>query len=193
MKNLSILLLLIIANHVYAQQYAVSKVNLKEKQNKMASSIPAILLDAYSKGHIKAYYPKNINVPVAYTQFLNHFGMQEKARLELLNENPFSFCYEKKKISVDIYVINCMQYRLEIFEKVQKNHVTYEMEKKVDFVKIIYSSECTSDGLDVEGPVFKMNDINKLRNSSYEITNPQNPAVTYRVAEFLFLKLYSSY
>lgn len=173
------------------QQYIISRVNLKEKQNQMAASIPKILLDAYSNGDIQAYYPKNMDIPVSYAQFLNHFGMTDKAYRELVSESPVWFCRDKKPVPADGFVIKCMQYNMEIGEKQYRNNITYAQEKKLNYVKIIYASECAIDGVETEGPVFKIGDISKLTDRSYGIINPQNPAVVYSVSDLLKLKLYS--
>ena len=189
---LLIVLLSITVNVAFSQRYIVSTVNLKEKQNKMAAAIPGILLDAYSKGDIKAYYPKNINISVPYVQFLHHFGMPEKAQLELMNYKPFAFCFKRKVIPTDGFIINCMEYSIEIVEKLERNHITYETEKKLDFIKFIYSGKCAADGLEMEGPIFKISDMQKLRDRSYAIQNPQNSASHFSVYELLQLRLYRS-
>lgn len=176
---------------LFGQQYITSRINLKERQNQMAASIPKILLDAYSKGDIQAYYPKNMDVPVSYAQFLNHFGMINKAYRELVNESPVWFCRDKKPVPADGFVIKCMQYKMELGEKQYQNNITYAQEKKLNYVKIIYASECAVDGVETEGPVFKIGDISKLTDRSYGIVNPQNPAVVYSVSDLLKLKLYS--
>lgn len=179
--------------HLMGQdQYVVSTVNLKVKQNRPTANIPEILLLAYSRGDIKAYYPRNPELSVSYVQFLLHFGMTEKAAQVIRSEAPEWFCQKEKEVKVAGNVIDCMKHKMEVIEKRFKNHITYQMEQKIEYVKLIYSSECTTDGLEKEGPLFKLSDINRLTKSEYKIINPNNPAVSYYVADFLKLRLFAA-
>jgi hypothetical protein len=167
-----------------------SSVYLEEKQNKPAAAIPKILLEAYSKGDITAYYPKNLEKQVSYAQFLNHFGMESKAYQVIADDTPDWFCHDGPVVQVDAMVIDCMQYAFEIGERSVRNNVTYQQEIKLAYVKLIYSGECSASGFEKEGPVFRLGDIRKLKSSAYKIVNAQNSSVSYKVADYLDLRLF---
>jgi len=174
------------------QRIKKSRVNLLEKQNKPAASIPSILLKAYSQGEIKAYYPKSLKQEVSLTQFLNHFGMKSKAEKVLTTRQPFWFCVDAPSIEIDSRVMDCMKYSFEIGEEIFRNNITYQQDKRLIYVKVIYSKKCSADGIEKEGPVFKMGDIKKLYEKEHKIINPQNSAVSYTIADYLSLKLVRS-
>ena len=167
-----------------------SRVQLSEKQNKPAAAIPDILLKAYSKGDINAYYPKDMERVVSYPQFLNHFGMEARAYNAISNDKPAWFCKAQNEVKVDPYALKCMSYEFEIGERSIRNHITYQQEIKMVYVKVIYSSTCTSSGLEKEGPVFRMKDIRKLKDKEYKIVNAENSAMNYKVADYLDLRLF---
>lgn len=167
-----------------------SRVYLEEKQNKPAAAIPKILLDAYSKGDITAYYPKNLEKMVSYAQFLNHFGMESKAYQVMANDYPDWFCGKRPVVKIDPSVMDCMQYSFEIGERSIRNNITYQQEIKLAYIKVIYSGECSASGLEKEGPVFRLGDIRKLKSTEYKIVNAQNSSVSYKVAEYLDLRLF---
>ncbi|MEL7004210.1 MAG: hypothetical protein AAFN93_15935, partial [Bacteroidota bacterium] len=123
-----------------------SRVNLSEKQNKPASAIPTILIDAYSRGEIKAYYPNSLKHEVPFAQFLHHFGMRPKAQRQLAGGQPFWFCADVLTVKVDKEVMDCMNYSFEIGEEVFRNNITYQQDKRMIYVKVIYSKECSTDG-----------------------------------------------
>ncbi|MEO1054750.1 MAG: hypothetical protein AAFX87_29225 [Bacteroidota bacterium] len=168
-------------------------VNLKERQNRAAAKIPGILLKAYAKGDIKAYYPRDTKREAPFRQFLNHFGMASKAYASLSSDQPFWFCRERSFIEVDPDVTDCMSYRFELVEQSYKDPITYEQKTRMLYIRLIYSSECSLSGIDKEGPIFKIGDIKKLKKSSeYAVPNYQNAAVTYTVSDFLTLRLFSA-
>lgn len=194
LKVIVIFISLLSVFHVDAQSKRIkkSRVNLLEKQNRPAANIPKTLLKAYSDGDIKAYYPNAPKVQVSYAQFLSHFGMAKKANKTLENGAPFWFCQKSKPISIDADVVKCMQYSFEIGEEVFRNNITYQQDTRLAYVKIIYSNECSNDGLEKEGPIFKIGDVKKLIDREYKIVNPRNSAVTYTIADYLSLKLFSA-
>jgi len=194
-NRVSLIILIVVLSAVKSfsqNKLVVSRVYLDEKQNKPAKAIPKILLEAYSKSDIKAHYPKDWRIEVPYMQFLNHFGMATKAQNLVASNSPYWFCRKPKQIPVDSDVLNCMQYSFEIGEQVSRNRITYEQEVKIVYVKLIYSDQCSADSIEKEGPVFKMQDIAKLRGSGYRIVNYNNPSVTYSVEEYLKLRLFNA-
>lgn len=169
-----------------------SRVALGEKQNKPAANIPEILLEAYSKGEISAYYPSAQNKRVPYSQFLYHFGMEAKANIQVEKGSPYWFCNKEKPVAIDQEVMDCMKYSFEIGEESYRNNITYQLDKRMIYVKVIYSNECTDDGLEIEGPVFRISDIRKLNERRHKIVNAQNSAVSYTISDYLALRLFRS-
>jgi len=167
-----------------------TKVYLMDKQNQTAKAIPRLLLDAYSRGDIEAYYPLDRQSSVSYAQFLSHFGMVSESYKVVENDFPSWFCNSREVILPSEELIKCMQNNFELAEKPFKNTVTNLQEKKMVYVKLIYSAKCTAAGMEKEGPIFKIRDIKKLKNRRrYKIVNPTNSAVTYTIADYLSLGL----
>lgn len=192
MRRLASFILLLLYGHIgFSQRYDISTVFSSEPQNKMASEIPGLLLEAFRNGDLAAYYPQNINSKVYYAQFLNHFGEKEKAQ-EVLRKNPVWFCKERELPRISREAMSCLNKRFDIAEVVEFNRFTGVNEKKHAFIRIIHDSECDPRGIQTMGPVFKMEDILKLRSSRYMITNPQNSAVKYSIADLILLRLYAS-
>ena len=176
----------------YGQNYVEkSRVYLSEKQNKTASAIPALLLEAYSKGDIKAFYPKDSKREVIYSKFLNNFWSTIKANQAIGNDYPSWFCADKEVIVPDNFLIKCMQYNFEIGEQEFRNNITYQQEKKLVYVKVIYSGECSANGLEKEGPIFLIKDIKRLKSTGkYKLTSPENQAFSYSIMDYLNLRLF---
>ena len=163
-----------------------TRISIKEKQNLVTKDIPVLLLEAWCKEEITAYYPKNQNVEMSYAQFLNHFGMEQRAYTVLDNQVPDWFCNEQQKcIPIDGYTMNCFQYEVELGEENYFNRQTSRNEKRIDYVKLIYSSICTARGIEVEGPVFKMKDIKRLDKQKYKVRNAQNNAASLPIWSYL--------
>lgn len=191
MKRTFTSILCLVALGALAQNgFIKSRVYLEEKQNKPAAAIPKILLDAYSKGDIRAYYPKDLERTVPYAQFLNHFGMESQAYQVIADDMPPWFCGKRSVVEVDPTINRCMQYYFEIGERSVRNNITYQQEIKLAYIKVIYSADCTASGLEKEGPVFRIGDIRKLKDNAYKIMNAQNSSFSYKVADYLDLRLF---
>lgn len=188
-----VIYMLLISTVGLAQQKSTSEGNERvristiEKQNKEAKEISKLLLQAWCMGDITAYYPKNQTIEMSYAQFLNHFGMEEYAYTLLNNQTPSWFCSEKKLrcIPIDPLTMQCLQYEIELGEENYFNQQKSTQEKRIDYVKLIYSSICDVRGIELEGPVFKMKDIKKLNKQKYKVRNPQNDAATLDVWSYL--------
>ena len=197
MKNLTLIILTLISTAGMAQKKVTSegevrvRISTLEKQNKVAKDIPRLLLQAWCKGDINAYYPKNQNVELTYAQFLEHFGMEKRAYTVLDNQVPEWFCEEQplECIPIDPYTMQCLQYEVELGEENYFNKNTARQEKKLEYIKLIYSSNCTVRGIEIEGPVLKINDIKKLP-KSYKVTNPENDASALPIWSYLTLGNY---
>ena len=83
-----------------------------------------------------------------------------------------------------------MSYEFEIGERSVRNNITYQQEIKLAYIKVIYSGNCAASGLEKEGPVFRLGDIRKLKNKEYKIVNAQNSAVSYKLADYMDLRLF---
>lgn len=170
------------------RQIKTSTVLSSEPQNKMASQIPEILLEAYRNGHIRAYYPERENVAIPYTQFLAHFGEADKAQ-KMLGKAPAWFCVEEAP-KPGAEVIGCLSEKFQIIEKLVRNPVTQMNELKQQYIRLVYSEECHPAAISTYGPVFKVDDLKKLVQKPYRITNPENEAVSYAVNDILLLRLF---
>jgi len=169
----------------------ISRVFSSEKQNAMASKIPGILLEAYSKGEIMAYYPKNMNIPVNFVQMLHHFGASQEAE-EMLNAHPWWYCESSASASVSSEMKQCFSQYFEIGELKQINRITRMPELKFHFIRLIFANDCSADGFEREGPVFKIKDIAKLDKQTYRLVNPRNPVYKYKIIDYLRLRTYSA-
>lgn len=169
-----------------------TRISTKEKQNKVAQDIPKLLLQAWCAGEISAYYPKNQKIEMNYAQFLSHFGMEKKAYMVLDNQTPEWFCEEElmECIPIDPMTMKCMQYEIELGEENYFNQTTSRQEKKLNYIKLVYSSTCTARGIEIEGPVFKMNDIKKL-DKKYTVQNLQNDVASLPIWSYLTIGNFS--
>jgi len=192
MKSLAIIIILSIsASQAFAQnEIIISRVFSSEKQNEMASIIPGILLEAFSKGEIMAYYPKNMNIPVSYAQMLHHFGYNQEAK-SIINANPWWYCESSPLPSVIPGLKNCFSQYFEIGEIKSINRITRMPEQKHLFIRLMFASDCAVDGFEQEGPVFKIKDIAQLEKEAHKITNPRNPVYQYKIVDYLRLRSYS--
>lgn len=175
-------------NKMTSEGEARTRIAIKEKQNLVIRDISSLLLKAWCKGDIIAYYPNNQNIEMSYAQFLEHFGMEKRAYIMLNNQVPDWFCNEHQKcLPIDAYTMSCLQYEVELGEENYFNKQTSRNEKRLDYVKLIYSSICTLKGVEIEGPVFKVNDIKNLDKLKYKVRNPQNVAASMPLWSFLTL------
>ena len=165
------------------------RISILEKQNKVAKDIPKMLLQAWCNGDIEAYYPKDMKVKMTYAQFLEHFGMEEKAYHLIDHNYPAWYCGNEslKCIPIDDLTLSCLQYEIELGEENFFNQQKSIREKRIDYVKLIYSSRCTFQGIEVEGPVFMMKDIKKLNKEQYKVRNMQNDAASFPIWSYLTL------
>ena len=193
MRSLLFLFVVLFSVSLKAQSQIIrSKVYLAEKQNKPAEVIPELLIKAYANGDINAYYPMDISRQVNYPQFLNHFGMTSKAYQAIGYDKPTWFCVNDLPVKVNSDVLKCMKYKFEIGERSVRNNITYQDEIKLVYVKLLYSEECSVQGLEKEGPVFRFGDIKKLKSSQYKMINPENYSMSYTMADYLLLRLFKA-
>jgi len=162
-----------------------------EPQNKMASRIPALLMEAYRKGAIAAYYPASPNVRIPYAQFLKHYNESAKAQ-QALTGNPDWFCAESELPKINNYLQGCLSERFELVEKWTVNRVTMQNELQPEYIRLIHSETCDPRGFETYGPMFKLSDIEKLKQKQYRLINPQNQAGTYSIFECVKLRLFNA-
>ncbi len=193
MKSLAVFFIIIISvtNTIAQNEIIISRIFSSEKQNEMASKIPGILLEAFSKGEIMAYYPKNMNIPVSYAQMLYHFGYQQEAA-SIINANPWWYCESSPLPSVIPQLKNCFSQYFEIGELKSINRITRMPEQKHLFIRLMFASDCAADGFEREGPVFKIKDVAQLEKESHRIMNPRNPVYRYKIVDYFRLRSYSA-
>jgi hypothetical protein len=174
-----------------AQEVKLSRVFAGEPQNAMASKIPILLLEAYRKGDIAAYYPENLKVRIPYAQFLKHYGESAKAQT-VISENPSWFCDQTPMPKLENWRMDCLSKQFELGEVFVRNQVTMMNEYKQQFIRLVHSSECDPRGFDTYGPVFLVVDIEKLKQKEYRLVNQKNNAMTYLIIEVLQLRLFNA-
>ena len=196
LKKLLLVCLLLISQNSLTQSdssVVISRINLEEPQNIAAKSIPSILLNAFQEGKINAYYPKNINIQVPYPQFLRQFYSEGAAYHALKQQVPDWFCAKPDFPNIDPFTSDCFSNQLIVGEESTWNRVLNKQERKHSFVKLIYDASCTAKGLEMEGPVFRMKDLEKLQEKKYHVPNPKNSARTLPIAAYLRLRLYRTH
>ncbi|MDW3192032.1 MAG: hypothetical protein R8G66_06700 [Cytophagales bacterium] len=175
--------------HLYAQN-SPAVVFASEKQNKMASQIPGLLLKALMKGDIAAYYPQQTNLPVNYVQVLDHFGQPDQA-LAMLEDAPSWFCYQKPR-KVDPDLNECFSDRFELLEAMKRDRVSQMSKREIIGIRLIHNAVCSPAAIDRYGPVFRIQDINQLSGQAYAINNPNNGAIQYSIKDLLALRLFAA-
>lgn len=185
MKKISIAgaLLVGLSFACFAQPVSMSSVFASEPQNKMAKNIPNLLMQAFVNGDIDAYYPNDVNKKIPIEQFLYHFGDTDRA-IDVMTKGPSWFC-SPEKISVSENLKTCFSVKFEVGNQQSQGKL------KPAFVRLFFDASCNPSGINLLGPIFRFSDIQKLRGSGYQLTNLQNQAIKYSIADVLLLRLYS--
>ena len=182
--------------HAHAQNGAYlrqtkSRVDFRELQNQPAKTIPRMLLSAFCRGEIKAYFPNSPETAMHYDDFLDHFGLTPSSN-EREAENDASLpCLDASCLTPDPWVLGCFSVYMDADEQTVFDNRTSKYVKKITAVRLVYSAECNPANLDYNGPVFRMEDIQSL-SDTYMVTNPQNTAASLNIYDYLELGLLSS-
>ena len=179
----------LIGQGTYAQS-SPAVVFTSEPQNKMAGKIPGLLLKALKQGDIAAYYPQRTDRRVNYVQLLDHFGRPEQV-LAMLEKAPDWYC-QQETATVDPHLNECFSGRFELLESIKRDRVSQMSKKEVVGIRLIHDGACAPAAIDRYGPVFRIEDINRLSGPGYRIINPRNSAVQYSVGDLLALRLFAA-
>ncbi len=181
------------SSHLKAQiaykQDITSRVDFREKMNRPAAKIPAMLLQAFCAGEIQAYFPNSPTTPMTYQDFLTHFGM---AAPVVENKSDQSIaCVEQSCGQLDPNILNCFSIYMDMDETFQFDRKHSQMKQKISYVRLVYSAECNYKGLDYEGPIFKVADMQKL-SAKYNVMNPQNTAANHKLYTYFMIRPFNS-
>ena len=191
MRTIAITLLLISSlswagNAEITRSKNVLRIDCREKNNLLIRSLPTELLKAFQNGEIKAYYPLDHNVEMPYSAFIKHYGLELPHYDEAVSSD---IKCPQLTYQLDPYLLGCLTKYFEI-EEVQsfdKNRSVTQHHPK--YIKLLMSYECSYTGLEYYGPVFKYDDIKKLKT---KVINPKNNAVTYSLQNLLELRLFNA-
>ncbi|OFY64049.1 MAG: hypothetical protein A3H98_04080 [Bacteroidetes bacterium RIFCSPLOWO2_02_FULL_36_8] len=158
----------------YLGNYLLHRLDFRKKNNQYLKELPRVILRAYCEGKLNAYFPGAPDKPVAYSEFLAHFGMPELALSQLEKFESFE-CTGNLCLETDPWILNCFSIYADILEvqRFDKNRSQYSYDIK--YINLVFSSECTGNGLDYMGPVFKFDDLVKV-SGLYTVKNPLNDA-----------------
>lgn len=186
-------LVLFLVSSLSAQQMPsrVSIVFGSEPQNKLASQLPALLLEAYRLGDISAYYPMRPDIRIPYGQFLQHFGEPGKAQAVLANP-PSWFCGDRSFPKPGLEQVECLSMRFELIEQLERNKISQLNEWKQQYIRLIYDDSCDPRGISTAGPIFKISEMAKLTQPKYQLANPKNQAVKYTAYDILKLRIFAA-
>tara|TARA_B100001287_G_scaffold170772_1_gene143688 strand:- start:4374 stop:5015 length:642 start_codon:yes stop_codon:yes gene_type:complete len=164
------------------ERITLNRIRLIEKQNQIIRGLPKILLEAYCKGEITAYYPKYIKAQVSYSEFLNYSGLKDPTYNEQGLLCPNEFC----NLSQDN--LKMFNRALEFLEIEKRAHVGQEPFKDIKYVILkIYDDKNNS----YNGPVFFVKDILKL-SEKYRLYNPKNDASPLSIKKVFLSRMFSS-
>ncbi len=177
------------AQNVSYKKETLSRVDFRNKQNREAKEIPRMLLEAFCGGQIQGYFPKSPTTPMTYQDFLTHFGMPQP-QIEQQSDNSL-LCLETSCAQLDPSLLNCFKVYMDVEEVEQFDKKHSRMQKKIKYVRLIFSAECNAKGLDYEGPVFHMDELKNL-DPTFKVINPQNTAASKNIYDYMLLNLFSS-
>ncbi len=164
------------------------RVDNVEKQNVMMKGLMKALFAAFANGEIKAYYPADLNKEVSYASFLKHFGYPE---IEVSDDETTTLeCLEDTQIQMDPWFMHSFTRYAEIYETQGFNKTSSRYTHKIHRIHTIFPANNPENlkGIDFYGPVFKWEDIVKIKRKVY---NPKNYAMKYTPEDILKLRLFN--
>jgi hypothetical protein len=162
------------------------RIQLDNRSNRHLMGVPKQLLDGYCKGIYKAYYPKAVFNEVNFGDFLSHFRWGEPVLNEtvLCGEDYCSnLAYTELFSRFNIY--------LDYYEHNFYNNQTARMERKVEFVQLVYSIDVAGKLYSFKGPLFRLDEIEKtiLVKSDSNNAEPQSIKYTFELARFYSVEI----
>lgn len=200
-KNIILVLALVFSQLLNAQvksgstyqQGEIMKIPLIEKFNLPARKLPEILLKAYCEGTIKAYYPNNVDSTCSYHNFMKQFAYgktQPKPSADEFSNItcPMSFCDYPDNPALEQFKHS--------FEIVQQKRFDKAMSKEVydiSYVRLIFVREKGDLIWDVQGPVFKYEDVIALNRDDQKLQNAKNQAAPISLKQYFSGRMFHGY
>jgi hypothetical protein len=163
------------------QRITLNEARLVEKHNQILRGLPKILLEAYCKGEIAAYYPNYPKAQVSFTEFLNYANMADPTYNQEGLMCPSEFCQLSKE---DLLTF---QNKMEFLEIEQRAQVGQEPSKLIYYIRL----KVLNKGEFYNGPVFYTSDILAL-GDRYKLYNPKNDAAPLSIKKVLLARMFSS-
>ncbi len=162
------------------------RIQLDNRSNRHLMGVPKQLLDGYCKGIYKAYYPKAVFNEVNFGDFLSHFRWGEP----VLNETVLCGDDYCSNIAYNELFSRFNMY-LDYYEHNFYNNQTARMERKVEFVQLVYSIDVAGKLYIFKGPLFRLDEIEKtilVKNDSNN-AEPQSIKYTFELARFYSVEI----
>jgi len=185
-----------ICTFVFPQKYMdknfqITRVQLKEKINLSARSLPRLLIRAFCEGNISGYYPYKPEMICSYHEFAAHFNVvktQPVAEGDAFEEVPCpaSFCMNKDEASVEPF---CFYY--DIIEDKGFDSQKSSTQHKIKYIRLIYAFEKHGMEIIYTGPVFLYEDVIKLNAGEYSLFNPKNDAARISLKQYFEGRMFS--
>ena len=163
------------------ERVTLNEIRLIEKQNHIIRGLPEILLKAYCRGEIPAYYPKYIKAQVSYSEFLNYADIEDPSYDAQGLLCPNEFCDISKEN------LKMFNQTLEFLEIEKRAHVGQEPSKDIKYIVLkIFDNDKRYNG-----PVFFVKDILAL-SEKYQLYNPNNDASSLSFKKVFLSRMFNS-
>jgi hypothetical protein len=200
---LSIISVLILLGSYQAQrnnsahsQYEFFTVPLKEKFNLPLRKIPVELIRAFCEGNIVGFYPLDTNKACSYHEFIAHFHTGvcqpdpgKNSDEFMLSNCPSNFCESNDEELLKNFLLKIELLQWKHFDREKSKEVYNVKYVKLKFLTTINDSETYLDG-----PIFKIRDINELSKlfpEKYMIPNPKNAAENFSIRRILETRMFT--
>lgn len=180
-------LLVTIWNFGQDERITLNEVNLGEKHNQILRGLPEILLKAYCKGEISAYYPKYLKAKVSFSEFLNYSDIEDPSYNEQGLLCPNEYCDINKE---DLKMFNKV---LEFVEIEKRAQVGQEPSKIIYYIRLKIKKKdfYLNEDKYYNGPVFFTRDILAL-GEKYKLFNPKNDAAPLSIKKVILARIFTS-
>tara|TARA_B100001057_G_C22645277_1_gene869826 strand:- start:38 stop:676 length:639 start_codon:yes stop_codon:yes gene_type:complete len=163
------------------QRITLNEARLVEKHNQILKGLPEILLEAYCKGEIAAYYPKYLKAQVSFKEFMNYAYLEDPTYNDQGTLCPGEYCKLSKED------LKLFQRTIEFVEIEKRAQVGQEPSKMIYYLIL----KIHKDGKNYNGPVFFAKDILALK-EKYKLYNPKNDAAPISIQKLFLARMFSS-
>ncbi|MFN5183295.1 MAG: hypothetical protein ACK5D5_09775 [Bacteroidota bacterium] len=174
----------------------IFNIPLKEKFNLPLRNIPIELIRAFCEGNIKAYYPKDSTKECSYHEFVAHFnaGACQPDKKNQGNEFgnipcPNNFCNNNDENVLENFLFN-----IELIEEKKFNREKSVENYNVKYIKLKYNYDLMGNNYNLEGPLFRYNDVVELTkkySDRYLVQNPKNSAENFSMRKIIESRMFS--